>query len=165
MGKRPFSIWRTIFWSRLSFWQWLPWVLGASDVYSLFIVLTATLRTDSSCVNSPSITEPNSPDEETHSWDATSVTFISHSERASENSLNCYSATSTENLTASDTSGKQTKALIKNYRPSPSVFPSVSLCLSTITSCSFCFSSSLMPRLFTDRGGKRGFNCFLLQID
>lgn len=33
--------------------------------------------------------------------------------------------------------------------PSPRVFPRVSLCLSTITSWSFCFSSSLMPRLFT----------------
>lgn len=48
-------------------------------------------------------------------------------------------------------------------KPSPSVFPSVSLCLSTITSWSFCFSSSLMPRLFTERGWgeKNGdFNLF-----
>lgn len=44
---------------------WQPWCQGAFAVYSLFIVLTATLRTDSSCVNNPSITEPNSPDEET----------------------------------------------------------------------------------------------------
>lgn len=40
-----------------SLW-WLP---STSAVYSLFIVLTATLRTDSSWVSSPSITEPNSP--------------------------------------------------------------------------------------------------------
>lgn len=38
-------------------------IVANSAVYSLFIVLTATLRTDSSWVSSPSITEPNSPGE------------------------------------------------------------------------------------------------------
>lgn len=38
-------------------------IVTTSAVYSLFIVLTATLRTDSSWVSSPSITEPNSPEE------------------------------------------------------------------------------------------------------
>lgn len=44
---------------RDSLWR----LLSTSAVYSLFIVLTATLRTDSSWVSSPSITEPNSPGE------------------------------------------------------------------------------------------------------
>ena len=48
----------------------------------------------------------------------------------------------------------------RSYKPSPSVFPSVSLCLSTITSWSFCFSSSLMPRLFTEGGEKWRFLTF-----
>lgn len=41
--------------------------------------------------------------------------------------------------------------------PSPRVFPRVSLCRSTITSWSFCFSSSLMPRLFTEEEKKKEF--------
>lgn len=39
--------------------------------------------------------------------------------------------------------------------PSPRVFPRATLCRSTITSRSFSFSSSLMPRLFTAWGGGR----------
>lgn len=53
---------------------------------------------------------------------------------------------------------KQSKAKQNKAVPSPRVFPRVSLCLSTITSWSFCFSSSLMPRLFTEQGKIRNFN-------
>lgn len=41
--------------------RWRDSLWSTFTVYSLFIVLTATLRTDSSWVSSPSITEPNSP--------------------------------------------------------------------------------------------------------
>lgn len=40
----------------------LWWLQSTFAVYLLFIVLTATLRTDSSWVSRPSITEPNSPE-------------------------------------------------------------------------------------------------------
>jgi len=41
----------------------LWWLLTTFPVYLLFIVFTATLRVASSWVSSPSITEPNSPEE------------------------------------------------------------------------------------------------------
>lgn len=111
--------------------------------YSLFIVFTATLRMESSWLSWPSITAPNSPvAEEGRHWphqDPMGTVFPPVGwELGREESQG---------------SGGSCVWCVRDS-PSPSVFPKATLCRSTMTSRSFSFSSSLMPRLFTEKSGQ-----------
>lgn len=114
-----------------------------SSVWHGLRFLNATLRMESSWLSWPSITAPNSPaaEEERHGSqrDPRGWYFLQLAENWGERNLR--------------TLGDRACVRVGDS-PSPSVFPKATLCRSTMTSRSFSFSSSLMPRLFTEKRGR-----------
>lgn len=129
---------------------WGSHLCGHVSTDSLFIVFTATLRMESSWLSWPSITAPNSPVGDRRE------TLTSEGLLGTAFPVTGYGWGS-EGLHGS---GECAHVLVGGWggrgaggnSPSPSVFPRATLCRSTITSRSFSFSSSLMPRLFTAWG-------------